>query len=265
MKRFACWIAVCSALVLFASHRSTTGSQIKYARGQDVSPTFDGWELNKDGSYTLYFGYYNRNSEEELDVPVGAENNIDGGDKGQPAHFYTNRRWFVFTIVVPKDWPKDKRVVWTLTTHGLTNTAKGWLQAEWELDKGVITKNAPRDQFLMVTGGETDFENVPPKVTGKASAMTAGLSDTLTLSATATDDGLPKGGRQQGVRIRWIVYRGPGSVNFTPVMMPNRVYGMPATMETKVNFKAPGNYRLRAIASDGQMASAFDIDVTVHN
>jgi len=52
----------------------TVGTRINaqttaYARGQDVSPTFDGWQQNPDGTYTFYFGYFNRNTEEELDVP----------------------------------------------------------------------------------------------------------------------------------------------------------------------------------------------------
>jgi hypothetical protein len=44
------------------------------SKGQDVSPTFEGWEANPDGTSTLYFGYYNRNSEEEIDVPLGPGN-----------------------------------------------------------------------------------------------------------------------------------------------------------------------------------------------
>jgi hypothetical protein len=262
--RYARWIVGCFALLLFGAQASVVTAQIKYARGQDVSPTFDGWEPNADGSFTLHFGYYNRNSEEELNVPLGPENNIDGGDKGQPTQFYTGRRWFVFNVVVPKDWPKDKRVVWSLTTKGMTNLAKGWLQEEWEIDRGVIVKNAPRDQFLMVTGGEVDFENAPPTVTGRATATTARLSDTVTLSATANDDGSPKGGRQPGVRIRWIVYRGPAKARFNPEIMPNRIAGKPATMDTQVTFPVPGSYRLRAIASDGQLTSTWDADITVH-
>ncbi len=44
---------------------------------------------NSDGTYTLHFGYFNRNTEEELDVPIGPDNSFDpGGDRGQPTHFY---------------------------------------------------------------------------------------------------------------------------------------------------------------------------------
>ena len=248
------------------------GAQIKYARGQDVSPTFDGWQQNKDGSYTLYFGYFNRNSEEEVDIPIGPDNNFDLNgkiDQGQPTHFYPNPRWWVLGVVVPKDWPKDKRVVWTLTSRGITSQAKGWLEPEWEVDQGIISKNSPRDSMLMtVSIGDIDFENAAPAVTGTP-AQTIKLGDPLTLTVTATDDGRPRplanaGGRQQGVRIRWIVYRGSGKVRFDPDVMPERVYGKPATLETRVTFSAPGDYRLRAIASDGQVTSPFDVDVKVN-
>jgi hypothetical protein len=52
-------------------------------------------------------------------------------------------------------------------------------------------------------------------------------------------------------------------VRFDPDIMSGRVYGKPATLETKVRFAEPGVYRLRAIASDGQAFSTHDVDVTV--
>jgi len=262
---FICAVALC--LCAFVVH----SAQTKYARGQDVSPTFDGWKMNPDGTYTLYFGYFNRNSEEEVDIPIGPENNFDLNniDQGQPTHFYPSPRWWVFGVVVPKDWPKDKRVVWTLTNRGRTNQAKGWLEPEWEVDQGIISKNSPRDSMLMtVSIGDIDFDNGPPTLTGSP-AQTIKLGDPLTLTVTAIDDGRPKplsgaAGRQQGVRIRWITYRGSGRVRFDPDIMSQRVYGKPATLETKVSFSAAGKYRLRAIASDGQVTSAYDVDVTVN-
>ena len=244
-----------------------------YARGQDVSPTFDGWQENADGTYTLHFGYFNRNGEEEIDVPIGPDNAFDqgGADRGQPTHFYPARKWWVFNVVVPKDWPKAQRLVWTLTTHGKTSQAKGWLQPEWEVDQDLINKNGARDPSLMTNGTnqvDLDHENRAPSMTGSP-AQTVNVSDTLALTVTATDDGRPKpvpdpeGRIQQGVRVRWIVYRGAGKVRFDPDIMTGRVYGTPATLATKVRFTAPGPYRLRASASDGQAFSTYDVEVTV--
>jgi hypothetical protein len=270
MKKYVLATAFC-VLLFGGAVPVTLSAQVVYARGQDVSPTFDGWEQNPDGSYTLYFGYFNRNSEQEFHVPVGPDNNIDpGGDRGQPTYFYPSRKWWVFNVVVPKDWPKDRRVVWTLTTNGRTNQAKGWLQPEWEVDKGVIAKNASRDPSLMTAGTnerDLDLQNLPPSIT-ISPVRTIKLPETLTLTATATDDGRPKplpppSSLPDGVRIRWILYRGPASVRFDPDIMSQRVYGKPATLETKVRFTMPGTYQLRAIASDGAMFSTHDVDVTV--
>jgi hypothetical protein len=271
MKKYVLLALACSALLLDGTVRPGVDAQT-YARGQDISPTFDGWRQNSDGTYTFYFGYYNRNSEQEFDIPVGPDNNFDvGGDRGQPTHFYPARKWWVFRTVVPADWPKDRRLVWTLTALGKTSQAKGWLQPEWEVDTDLIAKNAARDPSLMTSGTnevDLDHQNDPPTITGVA-AHTISVADTLTLRATATDDGRPKpvadsGGRlQQGVRMRWILYRGAGGVRFDPDIMSQRVYGKPATLESKVRFNTPGAYRLRAIASDGQAFSTYDVDVTV--
>jgi hypothetical protein len=265
---------LCAALVLLGAggvglHAQFNFPGARYNRGQDVSPTFDGWERNPDGTFRFYFGYYNRNAEEEIDAPIGPENRFDlgTGDQGQPTHFYTGRRWFVFSVVVPADWPPDKRLVWSLTTKGRTNLSKGWLQPEWEVDKLLISKNAISDPFLRTSNSNPTPDNQAPVVTGNA-AQTITLPATAKLTATATDDGLPKpgpgdrGGRVQGVQIRWILYRGPAPVAFDPEISP-AVYGKPLTSETKVSFSVPGSYRIRAIATDGAMFSTFDVDLTV--
>jgi len=238
---------------------------VHYARGQDVSPTFEGWEPNADGSYSLYFGYYNRNSEEELDVPIGAANHFDGdADQGQPTHFYAGRRWFVFKRTVPKTWTQNDRLTWTLTTHGKTSVSKGWIQPEWEIDKALITKNSPGDPFLRITNSTPNANNKLPEITASASAVSSGKT---TLTANATDDGIPKPGpagkgRPEGLQIRWITYRGPVKAVIDPEISPV-VYGQPLHFEASASFPAPGAYRLRAIVTDGSLFSTYDVDVTV--
>src|SRR3954471_13466926 len=71
--------------------------------GQSVTPAYEGWYRNADGTITLLAGYFNRNLKEEVDIPVGPDNRIDPGgpDRGQPTHFLTHRQWGMFAIVVP--------------------------------------------------------------------------------------------------------------------------------------------------------------------
>jgi hypothetical protein len=235
------------------------------ARGQDVTPAFEGWMANPDGTISMYFGYMNRNYEEELDIPVGPDNNIEpGGDRDQPTHFYPRRQRFVFTVVVPKDWGLDRKVVWTLTIRGKTNVAKGWLQPEWQIDKEVM---------MQETGGGTDLENQPPVFATASDPQAVTRPNTVTLTATAQDDGRPKPRRARdiedvgdsnpvGLSVRWIYYRGPGGVTFSPETIASG-YQKPVTSTTTASFKMPGVYVLRAVAFDGALYAYHDVTVTV--
>ena len=57
--------------------------------GETVTPVFEGWYENPDGTLSLSFGYFNRNGEEVLEIPIGPDNFIAPGDpdQGQPTHF----------------------------------------------------------------------------------------------------------------------------------------------------------------------------------
>src|SRR6185436_6148117 len=123
------------ALSLAALLSPAATAQTRYASGQNVVPVFEGWERNPDGSFTMVFGYMNRNYEEEVDVPVGPDNAVEPGDidQGQPAHFYARRQQYVFRIRVPKDWGK-KDLVWTIRSRGKTEKAYGTLMPTWEID-----------------------------------------------------------------------------------------------------------------------------------
>ena len=105
------------ATALFAGVSAQT--RFTYSSGQVVSPAYEGWRTEDDGSITMVFGYMNQNWEEQFDIPIGPDNNIEPGgpDRGQPTHFYPRRNPFLFTIKVPKDLG-DKEIIWTLKTHG---------------------------------------------------------------------------------------------------------------------------------------------------
>ena len=261
--------AMFASLVLICAGGMRVGGQVQYARGQNVAPVFEGWEHNPDGSYSLVFGYLNRNYEEEVDISVGPNNHVDmDGDAGQPTHFYPRRQRFIFRVVVPKDWDKKRKMTWTLTSHGRTDVAKGWLQPEWELSDAVIVEN--------LGGGVPDANNKPPVLTiGPVPPVT--LPNAAVLMASATDDGLPKPYRRapsnpdrdsqprrpRGVQIKWIQYRGPGTVTFAPDASMV-VHGEPVVLTSKATFSAPGTYVLRATANDGQLYTTRDVTVTVN-
>jgi hypothetical protein len=253
------WIPVSIVALSIAFSAGPLRAQIQYRSGVDVTPAYEGWMRNQDGTSTLYFGYLNRNYDEELEIPVGPTNTVDpGGDRGQPTHFYPRRQHFVFKVVVPKDWGLERKVVWTLTIRGKTNSAKGWLQPEWEINRQIMMEN---------NGGAVDDDNEAPTISGSP-AQTVKLPASVTLTATARDDGRPKpkargnGDAGEGLRIFWIQYRSPGPVIFDPPDA-SAEYGKPLTSTTRASFKIPGLYVLRAIASDGSLETPYDITVSV--
>jgi len=162
-------------------------NNFKYNRGQSVQPIFEGWSWAADSSINLHFGYLNRNYVQEPTVPIGGSNSIQPGgpDRGQPTFFYSRTQRNMFTVNLPKDWDPKREVIWTVTVNGKTERAVGWLQAEWEIDP-VGGAGAG--------GGDTDPErkmNQAPAITiDPLSPVT--LPGVATLTATITDDGLPK-------------------------------------------------------------------------
>ena len=249
-----------------------------YHSGQNLQPVFEGWEQNPDGSFNFVFGYLNRNYEEELGIPIGPNNFLEPGnlDRGQPTYFYPRRQRFVWRVRVPADWG-DKELVWTVTAHGETDRAVGWLVPEQIIDDQVIAMNR-------AGGGAPDIENLVPSITlPEGLERTVAVDATLSLTAVIGDDGVPAirparnsrpPGRRNalGLRLAWIQYRGPGQVIFDPFTAPMADHTpgwtpppVPAngTIVTTARFSEPGTYVIRATADDGYLYTPADVTVTV--
>jgi hypothetical protein len=180
------------ALLAFAVRNGASAQSLSYSSGQNVSPAYEGFEENSDGSFNFLFGYMNRNWQEEIDVPVGPDNNIEPGgpDQGQPTHLQPRRNRFVFRVRVPKDWG-TKEMVWTLTTHGKTEKAYASLKTDYRLEN--IDLMSESGSLGAGTSSPEIRSNQPPvvKIEGpKDRSIQAGQP--LTLIAVVTDDGIPR-------------------------------------------------------------------------
>lgn len=157
--------------------------------GQNVVPVFEGWHRNTDGSFDFVFGYMNRNYEQELDLPIGAENTIEPGtpDQGQPTHFYARRQQFVFKVRVPRDWGK-KDLIWTLKVGDKTEKAYASLLPFWELGDFVYQENRGSSAEI---GTELEPNEAPKVAVNGAPSVTARPNEPITLAVKVTDDGHP--------------------------------------------------------------------------
>ena len=289
------WLALGLWCVAAASLTPAVGAQAP-SRGQSVVPVYEGFWRNADGTFDLLFGYYNRNWDEEINVPVGAANTLDPGgpDQGQPTHFFPRRNQFVFRVHVPANFG-SKEIVWTLTSNGTTEKAYGSLRAPYAVDETVMMAN-------FGAGGQTGFSpdmmgNKPPqlKLDGEKK-RTAKVGEAVALSAVVSDDGKPRArpmaaflvgqshfvpNSATGLRLSFFVYRGAGNVAFDPpqtkVWEDRRDGGNspwsagwstpPPPPGNKwiatAKFSEPGVYVIRALAHDGGLIDYDDITVTV--
>ena len=139
----------------------------------------------------MMFGYMNRNWEEEVDVPIGADNSFAPGppDQGQPTHFLPRRNRFVFKVRVPKDWG-TKELIWTLTTKGKTERAHGTLREDSMVDNMVQAS----EQGALGAGFSSPEirANRAPDLTIDTGERRAQIGQPLTLVAVAHDDGVPR-------------------------------------------------------------------------
>lgn len=178
------------AATVVLAYQTANTQMLSYSRGQTVSPAFEGWEKNDDGSFNMLFGYMNRNWEEEVDVPVGADNGFSPGepDRGQPTHFLPRRNRFVFKVRVPADWGK-KELVWTLTTKGKTERAYATLREDSMVDN--LVQASEQGAIGAGISSPAIRANVPPELTLDGGDRRAQVGQPLTLVTIAKDDGVP--------------------------------------------------------------------------
>jgi hypothetical protein len=217
--------------------------RVQHLSGQNVAPVYDGYEANPDGTYSLWFGYFNRNQEEAVDIPIGPDNRFEPGqeDRGQPTHFVPQWQKSSFRVIVPKDFGEQK-ITWRLTVKGKTETVSASLDRRSIIDRQATT--------LENTAGL----NKAPTVTIEPSAQTIARGTAAALTVAATDDGLPLNQRSkkpEGLTVRWRKYRGPvsGQVTFDPAS----ALLVDARSGTRASFSEPGEYVVQAVVDDGSL------------
>jgi hypothetical protein len=230
-----------------------------HTSGQNVTAAYEGWFKNPDGSFSMLFGYFNRNVKEELDIPIGDNNRFEPGpaDQGQPTHFLPRRQWGLFTVTVPQNFGTEK-LTWTIVANGQATAVPAHLDARWEISP-----------FSDVGIGNTppllSFEEGGPSVQGPqgiSTSVSTTLRNPVTLNLWVADDAKSfQGGKLPDtppVTVTWSKYRGPGAVTFSnskPAVekaegkwKPAPVFSGKAT--TTATFSEPGEYVLHVVAND---------------
>ena len=241
MKSAASLIAALAMTASLGAQNAAQLVNLRHWTGQAVAPVYEGFDVNADGSFNLWFGYMNRNYEEEIDLAVGPDNTFEpGGDRGQPTHFVPRRHKDVFKVTVPKEFA-DKTLTWKLNAHGQAQQVVATLKPVWQIDRLRTTRGG---------NSEKVSSNLPPIVSVSTTNQTA---DSATLAVSATDDGLPaRRGAPVGMTVLWAKFRGPGAVTFSD-SQAKLANGRATTTAT---FSEPGDYVLQAVVDDGSGEAA---------
>jgi hypothetical protein len=236
--------------------------------GQNVTPAYEGWYPLSDGSFNILIGYYNRNTKQIIDIPVGPNNHMDPGgpDMGQPTHFLPGRQWGVFVVNVPKDFG-TKKITWTIVSNGKPATVPFHLDPVYTVAPFKdATDNTP--PFIAFTDAGPFTQGPPIKV---SQTLTANVNEALPLNVWVADDAKVPPAAQFGgggggrfgrnttpVTVTWLKLRGPGDVKFDknkPAVEKVEFKPPPPAVftgkaSTTATFTDPGDYLLEVVAND---------------
>ena len=212
-RRNVCRLSV--ILILVASPPPAHTQQILQPDLKTISPVFDGWFKNPDGTLTLFFGYFNRNRE-ETPIEVGPNNRVAPlpKDRRQPTNFLPQRQRHVFHVDVPSDW--DGEITWTVSAPGTDHREQttGSLKKIYEIEN-------PSGRYA-------------PHLHGFLPQMiTARVGKPVALDGSASPANVQRG----ELTFRWSKNRGPAAGHV--------VFSFPTAMATTATFSEAGKYVLQ--------------------
>ncbi len=224
--------------------------QVLRPAGQPVIPIYEGYYPNPDGTYEICFGYFNLNTDEDVDIPLGPNNVIEPAefDGMQPTHFdrvpaaMYRRRFCVFTVNVPADFGQ-REVLWTLNTTGEAITTPGKVLLSYVLDE-------PDSGGRGIIAPVLSFEEGGPEFKGRTgftgARLTVAVGDPLTLSVLVDHP-------DDRSWVAWTLHQGPGEVEIRePEISVPRAEGVATTT---ARFSEPGEYLMRVQAIDSPTSS----------
>ena len=226
--------------------------QVLRPSGQPVVPVYEGYYQNPDDTYEICFGYFNLNTDEDVDLPLGPANFIVPAefDGAQPTHFDRvpearyRRHWCVFTVNVPADFG-DGVVFWTLNRDGEDITTPGKVLASYVLDEPTADGRGSIAPILKFERNGAEFQG-RTGFTAEPRRVSVGEPLSLSVWVDHPDD-------QSWVG--WTHHQGPGRVEFSePAIIVDKASGMATTT---ARFSEPGDYLIRVQSIDNTVEFEF--------
>ena len=254
---------VASCAVAAAQRPQTLPLDPARERGASITPAYEGWYTNPDGTFSMLIGYFNRNTKEALDIPVGPNNRVEPGgpDQGQPTHFEIGRQWGVFVVKVPKDFG-SKTITWTIVSNGETQSVPFTLNKGYPISPFKELGMGNQPPVLAFTQGGAKVTGPPTDVaatfTGTAAQPVAIQVWVEDPKAPGETESAPAGFALPAGAVATVSlhkFRGPGTVTFDKARIPVPKQG--AMVTSTATFSAPGEYLLRVQSNDESGEGGF--------
>ena len=253
---------------VFAQSQPLLPSSPKLAFGGTISPAYDGWFDNADGSRTFMMGYYSRNWEDAVDVPIGLNNRFEPGepDRGQPTHFRPNRNFGMFTVTVPKG--VNEKLWWVLIVNGVTQRVPLSQTPDYNITPQHASEEWPGGKYnrpAILRFAETGPAlQMPAATQANAVSRLAMVGVPMAVDFWVDDDARYASGSNAPINpkepiVEMVVakYRGVGKVrvsdgHHTLTVLEGGGFNVPyaAKGTTMVTFSEPGEYQLHVTAND---------------
>ena len=226
--------------------------------GQALIPLYDGWYPNRDGSKTICFGYFNMNTEESFDIPIGEDNyletdypDLDLSTANVPTHFDVLPRAYrhvfcSFTVNVPEGFNSTHRVTWNISSNRFDLSTPGKVIPPYVLDEPA---SDGRGDIAPIVKLSPNGEGVRGRTGIHATnSVSAQVGESIQLQAWIEH-------ADEEVWVGWAHHSGAGKVEFD-----NKEYEIQTingVAEVQATFSEPGEYVVRMQTIDTIAAFEF--------
>ena len=236
----------------------TWSSEVIREQGQAIIPLYDGWYPNEDGTKTICFGYFNMNTQQSFDIPIGENNYLETDYPGLdliaaniPTHFDplppAYRHIFcAFSVTVPVGFNTSHRITWHISSNRFELSTPGKVippyildepQSDGRGDLAPLVKLSPNDAGVR---GRTGIHTT--------TVINASVDEPVTLQAWIEHP-------DEEVWVGWSHHSGQGNVEFD-----NKEYQIQPNIEettVQASFSDPGEYVVRMQTIDTIAAFEF--------
>ena len=114
--------------------------------GGSVTPAYEGWFDNADGTHSFLIGYFSRNTQAEKSTSRSARTITSSPATPTWASRRTSRpagNYGVFVFTMPKEFAKTQKITWVLTVNGVRTSVPFYMSPDYNVTPFKSSEESP--------------------------------------------------------------------------------------------------------------------------